>query len=172
MLKSRLLLGICLIVAMFVACEKVAPYDEDAQLAIDDQIISTWLKDNAITMQKDDSGVYYNIIRPGTGTKEITLTDVLLVQFEGRMLGADSVFLASRETDTSRVVLDALMPGWQKIIPKIKAGGAVRMIVPSKLAYRDVPVSYGTSPYQNIIPNSILDFTVNVRKIEDKKVNN
>lgn len=169
MFKSRLLLGISVALGMFAACEKAVPYDEGAQLAIDDAAIKAWIAKDTVTFTKHESGVYYKVIRSGTGTKSITVDDTLLVQYEGRVLAADSSFIASTETDTSRIVLNAVMPGWQKVVPLIKAGGAIRMIVPSTLAYRNIPVSYGTLYRQNLPPNSILDFSVNLRKVKYKK---
>ncbi len=172
MLKTSLLLVFCLISGLFIACEKTAPYDGDAQLVIDDAIISKWIQDNSATFTKHSSGVYYSIGRAGTGDKLIGLEDTLYVQYEGRVLDADSAFSSTlTETDTLRVMLSAVMPGWQKVVPLIKSGGQIRMIIPSTLAYQNRPVSYGNNKYQQVPENSILDFTVNIRKIK-YKVNN
>ena len=167
MLKSSLLLVFCLMAGLFVACEKTAPYDSDAQLAIDDAIIVKWIKDNSATFTKHESGVYYSIGRPGTGDKVIGQDDLLYVQYRANILGKDSLFSSTlTETDTLRVMLSAVIPGWQKVVPLIKSGGQIRMIIPSTLAYQNRVVSYGNENRQKIPENSILDFTVDLRKVK------
>ncbi len=63
----RKILAFILLAAVIVGCN-----DEPSQSEIDDQIILEYLKDKGISAQKDPSGLYYKVIKQGTGRFNLT----------------------------------------------------------------------------------------------------
>lgn len=163
MLKTRVLLGFVLMAAVFVACEKPAPYDAIAQLEIDDAIIVKYLKDSTVTAKKHSSGLYYNIISPGNGNVVYGDKDSIYARYRLKVL-KDTV-LRDRSLDSTFVfLLPGYIEGWQTGTRLIQPGGAIRLIIPSTLGFKDRAV---TSPV--IPPNSILDITLEIDKIKHPK---
>lgn len=159
MLKTSVLLGLFLLAVAFVACKKEVPYDEAKELAIDDVEIAKYLLDSSVTnITKDASGLYYNIITPGTGN-EITNADTVYAKYTLKLL-RDSVSLAKSQDSTFKFMLPGYIKGWQIGVSLIKPGGKIRMIIPSALGYQQRAI---TSP--NIPPNSILDITLSIVSI-------
>ena len=161
-------MGLLSLVCLFAACEKAEVYNEQAQYEIDEALIKTWADTSGVVLTKHESGVYYNIINEGTGTDVVALDDTLRVQYEGKLL-TDSVFSQALETDTFRFVLNTVMPGWQKALPLLKEGGEIRLLVPSKLGYRNYDVSYGGLSGPFVPANSVLNFRIELIKVLKKK---
>jgi FKBP-type peptidyl-prolyl cis-trans isomerase FkpA len=156
MLKTRVLLGLFLMAAVFAACKKPAPYDDKAELGIDDAIIKKYLLDSNVTAIKDSSGLYYNIITPGTGNHVYVDKDSIYAKYRLKIL-KDSV-LRDRSLDSTFVFqLPGYIAGWQIGTRMIQPGGAIRLIIPSALGFKDRAV---VSPV--IPPNSILDITLEI----------
>lgn len=162
MLKTSVLLGFVLMAVAFFACKKDAPYDSAAQLEIDDQIIAKYLVDSAVTMTKHSSGLYYHISRAGEGA-QVGQTDTVFVNYTMKIL-KDSMFL-SRDT-ALKFTLPGYFEGWKTGLSLIKLGGAIRLIVPSPLAYQQREI---VSP--KIPPNSVLDITLEIDSVKPKKTN-
>jgi len=131
------------------------PYTRQSDL--DDYRIRTFLTEKGLTATKDPSGVYYNISAPGTGTAVINGGSTLVANYTGRTLDG-TVFDSSTDGTASFVLKGdggSTIVGWQKVIPKLKAGGKMRMLVPSGLAY-------GPAGSTGINGNAILDFDVEI----------
>jgi FKBP-type peptidyl-prolyl cis-trans isomerase FkpA len=104
-------------------CTPVSPASEEAR-------IKDYATASGITAQKDPSGLYYQIIEPGTGVTP-TRNSIVQVGYVGKLLNGQ-IF----DQNTSyKEVLGGLIEGWQIGIPLIKKGGKIRLIVPSALAY-------------------------------------
>lgn len=97
----------------------------------DDSVIRLYLKSNGLTgFSKTASGLYYKINDPGTGAA-ITANSELVAKYTGKLLNGTSV----DSSEDYRFYLDDLIKGWQEGLPLIKAGGSIRLIIPSSLAY-------------------------------------
>jgi FKBP-type peptidyl-prolyl cis-trans isomerase len=131
----------------------ILTYPEKSQAALDNRIIQEFLVKNNLTADKDSSGVYYNIAAVGAGTDPINRSSTLTVKYTGRLLNG-TVFDSSADS-TMTSSLGSLVVGWQKVLPKMRAGGKARMFVPSGLGY-------GTQTSTAIPANSVLDFDVEV----------
>lgn len=145
---SIILLTICI---AFASCKKNTTFDAAKQAADDDVAIQAYLKANpSITATKNASGLYYQIITPGTGSNPIS-TSTITANYKGTLLDG-TVF----ETGTiNKTVLNTLIQGWIIGIPLIKPGGRVLLIVPSGLAY-------GNNANGSIAANSVLIFTIDL----------
>jgi len=126
-----------------------------AQVQKDDDIIKKYIADNGLKAQKDESGLYYIVEKPGAEPfpkAENTVT----VHYHGTLLDG-TVFDSSVERGEPAVFpLNRVVPGWQIGIPKFGKGGKGRIILPSGLAYG----ARGAGP--KIGPNTCLIFDVEV----------
>lgn len=163
MSRTGLLWTLLLLMGFIASCEKPELYDENAQYLLDEALIKNWADTSKTELKKDSSGLYYRIIQEGTGLKAQNLEDRLQVLYTGKLLSDTIVFSKTTDTVTYKFLFGNSIEGWKKGLPLIKEGGRIRLIVPSKMAYRN----YDVVP---LVPkNSVLDFDITIQKIIAKK---
>ena len=139
-----------MLVLLGTACKKD---DSDKyaaeQAAVDDAAIQAYIKANGITTVKDPSGLYYQVITPGTGAYP-TSSSTVNVNYIGKFL--DGTTFDSGNYNNS---LSGVIQGWQIGVPKVNTGGRILLLIPSALAYG--PSGRGTIP-----ANKVLMFTVDL----------
>lgn len=176
MLKSGITIIFLALICFFAACKSDSPYDEEAQAAIDDEIIKTFLDSTNTTAQKTSTGLYYQVIKEGTGTRGIDLLDTAYIHYVGTILKTRVVFDSTAtlsDSLASKFVLQNAIPAWIEGLRMIPPGGRIRLFVPSRLAYRNFGV--GTLPTPTIpntkyiYPNTVLEFDLRLYKIEKPK---
>ena len=126
----------CSIIA--VSCSKspeyvTSPGCVNTPVSSDSSALLNFATANNIATTKDASGLYYQIITPGTGATA-TSTSAIEVSYKGTLLNG-VVFDSTATNKTATFNLNQLIQGWQIGIPKIKAGGRIKLLVPSALAY-------------------------------------
>lgn len=142
------------VVAGLSSCKKSDDFDASAQAAKDDSDIQAYIKAGGLTnVVKDPSGLYYQIITPGTGNYPTT-TSTVTVNYVGKLLNGNQ-FDASNGFKTS---LGAVIRGWTLGIPHINVGGRILLIIPSGLGYANNVTG-------SIPANSVLVFTVDLTAI-------
>jgi FKBP-type peptidyl-prolyl cis-trans isomerase len=129
------------------------------QAVIDNTAIKTYLTANNITAQKDSSGLYYQIVKQGTGVSPVASSNVT-VTYVGSLL-TGGVFDQSKTAVT--FPLAQLIQGWQIGLPYLKAGGQIVLYIPSGLAYGTQATSTATS---TVPANSNLIFTINLISVQ------
>ncbi|WP_419700232.1 FKBP-type peptidyl-prolyl cis-trans isomerase [Mucilaginibacter sp. NFX135] len=125
------------------------------QAKVDDSLIRVYLKANPqIKAVKDPSGLYYQIIKPGTG---ITPTEgsTVTVNYTCSLMGGQ---LYDKGSNFSRP-LSSLVKAWQIAVPHLKPGGNMVLYVPSHLAYG----AGGAGP---IPENAVLTFDIDLVKVQ------
>lgn len=155
--KIKYLLLLVCIAGSFAACKKNSTdnFDQAAQFTADTTAIRKFIVANNIPAIKDKSGVFYQIITPGTGTVTYTSTTKINAAYEGRLLNG-SVF----DSSTSfAFTLPQVIAGWQYGIPYVQSGGKIRLLIPSLYAYGNQAV--GTIP-----ASSVLDFTITLNSVQ------
>ncbi|WP_183556499.1 FKBP-type peptidyl-prolyl cis-trans isomerase [Mucilaginibacter sp. SP1R1] len=162
----RTLLILLVIAAGFAACSKSASdplVEYNAQKAIDDTLISKYLKANPGLNAKriDTSGVYY-IIKPGeegVGNDLFTSSTQVTVGYTGQILTTGYLFAQTNNFHPSYRLSDVIR-GWQLGIPMVKKNGKIRLIIPSRYAY---------GPYDQdsirVPKNSVLDFNIQLYNV-------
>jgi FKBP-type peptidyl-prolyl cis-trans isomerase FkpA len=156
MFKKKILLAIAVLTIAISACQKEVAYDPAAQYSIDTAIIRKFIAEKKLIGVKEHEGLFYQVIKPGTGTVGVSLVDTVEVNYTGRLL--DGTVFDSSDGTPIKFVLESVIEGWQKGVPLIRQGGQIRLIVPSTMAYTNRPV--GPIP-----ANSPLDFTVDLVKV-------
>jgi FKBP-type peptidyl-prolyl cis-trans isomerase len=128
--------------------------DSTAQAVADDKYIQQLIKENKTDATKQSEGVYYTILKEGTG-KQVKVTDTVTVFYKGYLLSDGSVFDQTKEKPAT-FPLNRLIKGWQIGVPFCKVGGKIKIVIPSGIAYSI------RSRAAKIPPNSILVFEVEV----------
>ena len=137
----------------------VTTLPERTQAAVDDRVIREFIASKNITgMVKHPSGVYYVITAPGSGGQPISLRSSLTVNYTGKTL--DDVIFQTITDGTTVLSLGEVMAGWQEVLPLLKKGGKMRMLIPSPLAYGKTG-----HPLNGTLANAILDFEVEILDI-------
>lgn len=158
MKKHLILFLLCCLVGLSSCIKQQAdPYiDANAQLAKDEVIIKKFIADSAITALRHETGLYYQIIKPGSGSHSYTANSNVTVKYKGKFL-AGSVFDESKPTAT--FPLGQVITGWQIGMQLIQKGGKIRLLIPSGYAYG--PQGRGSIP-----PNAILDFDIELIDVQ------
>jgi FKBP-type peptidyl-prolyl cis-trans isomerase FkpA len=147
-MKKYFLLFSVLIIGLS-SCQKTSVA---TQAAVDDTKIQAYIKANNITATKDPSGIYYQVIRPGTGPYP-TSTDTVQIAYTGKYLN-DQQFATAPTTD---MAVSGLVPGFQTGMQHINAGGRLLLIIPSALGYGTAGTGSG-----GVAPNAVLVYTIDL----------
>jgi FKBP-type peptidyl-prolyl cis-trans isomerase FkpA len=129
------LLSALLALTLFISCakekekEKVAAVD---YVAANEKEITDYIAKNQLTAQKSDTGLYYVITEPGTGTHPTAASNVT-VAYKGYFTNG-SVFDESKAEGIS-FGLNQVIKGWTEGIPYFKTGGSGILLVPAHLGY-------------------------------------
>ncbi|HTH83052.1 MAG TPA: FKBP-type peptidyl-prolyl cis-trans isomerase [Mucilaginibacter sp.] len=152
---KRYLILLGFFVIALSACKKSSNADADAaaQAATDDALIQTYIKSYVSgQITKDPSGLYYQIINPGTGAHP-TNTSNITVNYTASLL--DGTQVDSRASSYFSP-LGSLIVGWQIGLSKIGTGGTILLIIPSGLAY-------GTTAHGAIPANTVTMYTITLQ---------
>jgi FKBP-type peptidyl-prolyl cis-trans isomerase FkpA len=145
-----LLLAILMIVTVLSACKRDTGPSADEQLAADEVRIKAFIEANDIPAIRHQSGLYYQIIEPGTGNLVYNANTAITAEYTLRLLNGNTIPQPAGPINFS---LGGVIIGWQIGIPLIQKGGKIRLFVPSGYAY-------GSQSRDGIPANSVLDFDV------------
>ena len=153
---KKLLLFVSVIALGFAGCGKkdtgcmpVSPQSEEAS-------ILKYATDSSITVVKHPSGIYYQVINPGTGAKP-TINSTVSASYTGRLLNGSKFDESLTPIDFP---LSGVIEGWGIAIPLIAKGGRIKMIIPSSYAYGCIGAG-GRIP-----SNAVLYFDVTLANIK------
>jgi FKBP-type peptidyl-prolyl cis-trans isomerase FkpA len=158
-MKKYLLLLLVITTVSLSSCLKEGndPYiDVQEQLRIDEEIIKKFIADNNIPALRHESGVYYQIIEPGSGSHTYTGNSRTTVNYKGKFLSG-SIF--DQSTSAITFSLGGVIVGWQIGVPLIQKGGKIRLLIPSGYAY-------GASGSRSIPGNTVLDFDIELVDVQ------
>lgn len=134
---------------LFISCSK----DKEANIdyvAKNELEIKDYIAKNNLTALRSDSGLYYVINEPGTGTQP-TATSNVTVAYKGYFTNG-TVFDQSNAVGIS-FGLNQVIRGWTEGIRYFKTGGSGILLIPSHLGY-------GSYDYSGIPGGSVLIFDV------------
>jgi FKBP-type peptidyl-prolyl cis-trans isomerase FkpA len=136
------------------ACTPKTPSSEVAQ-------IQNFATTNGINAVAHSSGLYYEIIDPGSGPTPSQSSNVVIT-YTGMLL--DGTVFDQRTTPNNTTTdppwpLSQLIEGWKVGIPLIQKGGHIKLIVPSSMAY-------GCAGYGIIPADAVLYFDINLVDVQ------
>ena len=110
-----------------------------------------------------NSGLQYRIIKEGAGKSPASSMDQVRVHYEGKLIDG-TIFDSSYEKGEPYVTrLNAVIKGWTEGIQLMKEGSEYEFFVHPRLAY-------GERKNNNIPPNSVLIFKVELQKVFAKNI--
>ena len=112
---------------------------------------------NGLTTTRHSSGIYYQIINPGSGVTP-SINSRIFVTYTGKLLDG-TIFDQQSNSSQTGFYLSQVIPGWQISLPLIQKGGQIKFIVPSSLGY-------GCTAQGPIPANSILYFDVTLVDVQ------
>ena len=151
------LAGWALLILLFIVTTTTSSCKKDDgvdQSAIDRELIEQYVTDKQLDGQFTASGLYYVIEEEGNGEYPYA-TAVVTVSYKGYLLNGD-VF---DEGEYLTALLTNLIKGWQEGIQLIDAGGKIKLVIPSQLAY-------GGQSVGSIPPNSVLVFNITLHAFQ------
>ena len=81
-------------------------------------------------------GIQYEILKEGSGSSPV-LTDKIKAHYKGALLDGKEFDSSFKRNQPFTAPLQALIKGWQIVIPLMKTGSHWRLWIPSDLAYGD-----------------------------------
>lgn len=141
-----------LVITLFISCTKDKASDGIAidYVAKNEKEITDYIAKNKLTAQRSDSGLYYVINEPGTGTQPSAASNVT-VAYKGYFTNG-TVFDQSSSAGIS-FGLSQVIKGWTEGISYFKTGGSGILLIPAHLGY-------GNNDYSSIPGGSVLIFDV------------
>jgi FKBP-type peptidyl-prolyl cis-trans isomerase FkpA len=119
--------------------------------------IQAYANANGINAVPHSSGLYYEILAPGTGATASANSNIY-IRYTGKMLDG-TVFDSQTNSAATGWPLNQLIEGWRIGIPLIKEGGHIKLIIPSSMAY-------GCMGYGGIPGNAILFFDIELVDVQ------
>lgn len=127
------LLGLLLV---FSSCKK----EYESIESIDEAKIQAYIKQANLSVTKDPSGYYYQVVTPGTGNlflnKDSVLYNVKISSTTGvQYLASPVVANLGTYVGYTNVILGRDIPAIREVMLKLKPGGVAKIILPSYLAF-------------------------------------
>lgn len=130
----------------------------DVAVTADSSALLTFARAKGITTVHDTTGLYYEIITPGSGAIPSANSVVYVTYLGTRMDG--TIFDSTTNSAKTGFTLGRLIPGWQIGLTKIQEGGHIKLLIPSAYAY-------GCQGSGNAIPpNAPLYFDITLVKVQ------
>jgi hypothetical protein len=127
--------------------------DSLARAYNDSIVIKKLIESNKTDAIHYKNGLYYTMMKTGTKSELVKLTDTVSIFYKGYLMGTNIIFdQTAKETRT--FPLARLIKGWQVGLEGARIGDKVKLLIPSGLAY-----SIRTRS-AIIVPNSILVFEI------------
>lgn len=121
--------------------------------------IQAYATANNITGAFHSSGIYYEIVNPGSGPTP-TSTSTVTANYTGRFITNNTIFdQTTPATGPASFPLNGVIAGWQIALPLIQKGGNIKIIIPSSLAY-------GCTGFRTIAPDEVLFFDITLVDVQ------
>ena len=124
---------------------------KDKTVQSEESTIINYAATHGITATAHSSGLYYQIINPGSGATPTSSSGVK-VKYTGKLMN-DQIFDQQTTAAVGPLGLSGLIKGWQIGLPLIQKGGTIKLIIPSSLGY-------GCNGFGSVPGNSVLYFEI------------
>lgn len=155
-MKNSLIL-IFFSILLFSACDSQEKKVSE-QFEIDKKLIQDYAKDNNLTLESHESGIFFINEKQGTGTKNPKVNSTVTTHYRGIFLNGDQ-FDTSYGGSPLEFSLGRVIQGWQIAIPLMVVGEKTKFFIPSKLGY-------GPNGTNGIPKNSVLIFDIELKSFK------
>lgn len=119
---------------------------------LETNIIIDYIIANGLMMTKDPLGYYYHIQTSDSEKPLYVFNDPIVAHYRGNLLTGKEFDSSYRKGEPLSFKLGQMIPAWNDLLKKMKAGDKAILITPSRLAYgKDGFPGY-------IAPNTVLKF--------------
>ncbi len=140
------------LIIVFNSCKK----EYESIQTIDDAKIQAYIKQNNLSVVKDPTGFYYQILDAGTGDVLLNKDSVFYTVIIKSLTG--TVYSETAKYNNAGTYLGYVTPDPFRIaMANVKRGGKVRLLIPSYLAY-------GKNGSGNVPSNEVLDCVITTLK--------
>lgn len=105
-------------------------------------------KDGKVTTLK--SGLQYKILTKGKGKKPAS-SDSIVAHYEGKLINGTVFDSSFKRGKPVTFPVNAVIKGWQEIIPMMPLGSVWEVVIPSELAYGDKGAGKDIGPGETLI---------------------
>ena len=120
-------------------------------------------KDNNKDIQVTKSGLQFRIIKKGSGKSPDSSSDQVRVHYEGKLLDGTIFDSSYKKGEPFVTRLNRVIKGWTEGIQLMSEGSEFEFFIHPRLAY-------GPRRNNDIPPNSVLIFKVELQKVFDKNI--
>lgn len=158
--------------ALFYSCKKVdaggCTLQPSTFVAPTSEVnaLQGWVSTNRPGAVQHSSGLFYEIINPGSGTVVPGVCSNVIVKYAGYLTNGNK-FDDSNTNYPNGItfLLGQLILGWQKGIPLIKKGGSINLYIPPSLGYGNQDITNNAGVV--VVPaNSILVFSIQLVDVQ------
>jgi peptidylprolyl isomerase len=169
---SLITISLIAYLSLLGACKTKSALDAEALANREDMIIREYLADKGINAERLPSGIYYQRLQQGLGSKPSN-GDTVFVHYTGNIIYS-YVFDSSRfkgEPFQFRIGTNQVIKGWDIGVANMSVGERGVLFIPSTLGYGSCgsPCGSSTSNVKTIPPNSILIFDVELLEIRKQR---
>ncbi|MFA1772138.1 FKBP-type peptidyl-prolyl cis-trans isomerase [Rufibacter glacialis] len=143
----QMLLAVCVLFGLQACGDQKDPYDPyanydyEAQAKFDDEMIQAYMKAHNIRdTVKTATGLYYKVLKPGTGPKPVAGSTVK-VHYIGKLVQNEYIFDSSWKRSYPyefQVGANKVIKGWDQGLPMMQKGEKALLFIPSHLGYGPV----------------------------------
>ena len=154
--RIRILLFI-LVLVIFGSCNKDEGVSQrEEQMKLDEELISRYLSENNVNADKNEKGIYYEIIKENTSGNLIQLNDIVSVYYRISLLNGKVLGAKVRENTNGPIKFqhkkDALIPeGINYGVQYMRVGEIFKFYIPSSMAFHDFAVDHLMGPNEVIV---------------------
>ena len=113
-------------------------------------------------VKKTESGILYRIDREGNGKMATQDTDVVVVNYEGKLHDGEIFDSSYEREEPSSFALNQVIKGWTEGMKLVSEGGQITLWIPADLAY-------GKQDRGTIKPGDALEFKVELLELNPKQ---
>lgn len=96
------------------------------------------------------NGMQYKILTKGTGKKPKS-SDTIIAHYEGKLINGNVFDSSFKRNKPATFPVNAVIKGWQKIIPMMPTGSVWEVIIPAELAYGENGAGKDIGPGETLI---------------------
>lgn len=107
-----------------------------------------------------DNGIQYKVLTAGKGKKP-SATDTVVVDYRGTLVDGTEFDSSYKRGQPATFAVNAVIQGWQEVLPMMPVGSKWEVVIPSELAYGLRGTGGGV-----IGPNDTLVFEIELKEIK------
>jgi len=138
---------------------------DTSRAAVEQNAIIGYAIDNLIDVSATPSGLFYQVIEPGTGAP-IAWGDYLVAHYRGYLLDGTVFGETYQRNQPLEFYVGNMIDAWNEGLALIRVGGKIRLLVPSRLGYGAEGLVSSTGRAV-VAPHQILAFEVEVLEKKD-----